>query len=390
MPTRRTIIEAVAGGVTAGTAGCLGTLGGERCPDAELADVSGTWTTRGGTPGHINAIDAGGFANEPETRWCTELEGRLTSLLLADGTLYAFERVGDVGDRTFYLQANDARDGSEQWRRALPEKPIAEAAFTDGGIHLTMDGSDTDLVARYAASDGSEQWTVEFAPSTDSMPAAVNGTVYVVDVAGKVYAYESADGTEQWSRRVSGRINPALRGNVPAVADGTVYVGAAIGKGPAALDAADGRIRWQRDLPDFFHPITDGNTLLGSNDGVLYALDPATGKTRWQLDSVGAAPPALDGDTVYAFGDGGVTAYAAADGSQQWTHSPPDTIGDGSGFVATDGTLLVVGSDGILGLDSASGEERWTIEFEVDRLVVGNDAAFTSDISDRLRGLAFS
>lgn len=390
MPSRRTLLKGLGGMTTIATAGCLGRSGGETCPDGNLADVSGSWTTRGGTPGHSNATDAGGFETMPETRWCTELEGRLTSLVLAEGSLYAFERVGDLGDRTFYLQANNAGDGSERWRRPLPEKPIAEAAVAEGGIYVTMESNDADVVARYAARDGSEDWAIEFPPETDSMPAVSNGNAYVVDVAGEVYAYDAAGGRERWSTKVSQRIDPALNGNVPAIAEGTVYVGTAIGTGPAALDTADGSVRWQRDLPDFFHPIADGNTLLGTDEEVLYALDPATGETRWKLDAVGSRSPALDGDTVYAVSSDGVTAYAAADGSKQWTSTPPDAIGNASGVVATDGTLLVNGSEGIVGIDASSGEKRWIVEMEVDRFIVGDGVAFTSNISDRLRGLAFA
>jgi outer membrane protein assembly factor BamB len=389
MLTRRTFVGSIGGSLAVATTGCLEAFGGDTCPDGDLGTVSGSWTTRGGNAGHINATGAGGFGGEPEIRWCTDIEGRLTSLLLADGRVYAIERVGDVGDRTFYLRANDASDGGEEWRRRLPEEPIAEAAFADGGIHVTMERDDADLVARYAASDGNEEWAVDFTRETDSMPAVADDTVYVVDVAGEVYAYEASSGTEQWSTRVSRRIAPTLLGNVPAVADGTVYVGTAIGKGPAAIDATDGTVRWQRDISDFFHPITDGDTLLGGAEDVLYALDAATGEARWKLTSVGSAPPALNGDTIFAFGTEGPTAYAATDGSRRWAHPRSDDIGDGTGLVATAGTLLVVGREGVLGIDSSSGEERWTLVAEVDRFVTGDGVAFISDVSDGLRGLAF-
>jgi hypothetical protein len=136
MPTRRAVLGSVGAGA-ATLAGCLGTEG-ESCPDGDIGSVEGSWSTRGGGPGHAGATTAGGFDSKPETRWCAGLEGRLTSLALADRTLYAVERVGDLGDRTFHLRSNAAGDGGERWRVNLPDEPIAEAAVADGGVHLAM------------------------------------------------------------------------------------------------------------------------------------------------------------------------------------------------------------------------------------------------------------
>lgn len=398
MPTRRSVL----GGIVAGTgtlAGCVERLAdacpdcveqlGDSCPDGDLGRVAGEWTTRGGGPGHAGATDAGGFASEPEVRWCAELEGRPNSLALSSGSLFAIERTGDLNDRSFFLTAIDAGDGAQRWRRSLPEKPIAELAIGAGGIHLAMETGDGDLVARYGL-DGSEAWTVEFEKSTDSMVAVADGTVYVVDVAGGLHAYDAMSGSREWSRKVSNRVDPSLLGNVPAVADGTVYVGTAIGKGPAAVSAADGSVLWQRDLPDCFHPQTDGDVLVGRDEGVLYALDAASGETRWQLEgSIGKAAATIGHGAVYVFRGGNVVAYDAADGSRRWTFGPPASIGTAHTVVAADGAVLVAGSEGLVNVDPGSGQRRWSAEVGVGWFLVGDGVGFSWSSSDSLQGLAF-
>ena len=387
MPTRRAVLGAVGAG-TAATAGCLGALGGPTCPEGELAAVDGEWPTRGRTAGHVGATDAGGFESALGTRWCVESDGRWTSLVLADGRLFVTERVEDEGTTSHYLHGREAVDGSRAWRVRLPLAPIAAPAVADGGVHLTMQGDDRTLVGRYATGDGSEEWRTRTEWRTDSMPAVADGTVYVTDVAGGLHAREAASGAHRWSTKVSNRVDPTVFGNLPAVVGGTAYVDAASGKGPAAVDTADGTVRWQRDVPGFHDPVTDGDLIVGGDGRAVYAVEAATGETRWTVERARptTVPVVLAGDRVFAQFEGGVEALSASDGSRQWRSTPSDAVGSGTDVLATDGTLLVAGSEGLAGVDAASGEGRWEVDVEVDTVVAGDGVAFAF-YGSRLRGL---
>lgn len=371
-------------------AGCVEEFVGESCPDGDLGPVSGEWVTAGGTAGYASATDAGGFEAAPETRWCLDGEGSVRSLLLAGGRLVALVRTGDIGDRTYRLEGWRATDGATQWRRQLPSDPIRAPVLGAGGVHLTMENEDRDLLARYATGDGSEEWTVELdSRATDSMPAVAAGTVYLVDVSGGVHAFDAERGTERWSTSVAEGFDPAARGNVPSIADGTVYLDAATGKGPAALDAADGAVRWQRDVPGFESPVVDGDVLLGNDDEATYALEPETGETRWRIEE-SLPTRALSGGTFYTARGGEIRAHGTTDGSRRWSRPRPDALEEVTAVVATDATVLVGGRSAIAGLDRASGSERWVVDTEDDvfGLVVAESAVFTFDRGGSVRGWA--
>jgi outer membrane protein assembly factor BamB len=73
-----------------------------------------------------------------------------------------------------------------------------------------------------------------------------------------------------------------------------------------ALEAAQGRLRWQVTLPDttvrFSTPAVDGAlVVVGASDGKLRAFDTATGDLRWTFENDAAltAAPLLTPNTVY-------------------------------------------------------------------------------------------
>ena len=219
------------------------------------------------------------------------------------------------------------------------------------------------------------------------MPAVAAGTVYLVDVSGGVHAFEAERGTERWSTSVAEGFDPAARGNVPSVADGTVYLDAAIGQGPAALDAADGAVRWQRDVPGFESPVVDGDVLLGDDEEATYALEPETGETRWRIEEP-LPTRALSDGTFYTARGEEIRPHETTDGSGRWSRPRPDALEEVTAAVAADATVLVGGRSAVAGLDRASGSERWVVDTEddVSGLAVAENAVFTFDRGGSVRG----
>jgi outer membrane protein assembly factor BamB len=164
--------------------------------------------------------------------------------------------------------------------------------------------------------------------------------VLVAGKDGKAYAYRADDGRHLWTRSVGKHVNdtgplprkpitifPGDFGGVEtpmALADNRLFVpwldfpakasasGLAGGfatnfrsgrGGFTAIDAASGKVLWERKLPapDFGAATVANDVVFTSTyDGVVYAFDTATGKTLWSQKTPAGinAFPAIDGDTV--------------------------------------------------------------------------------------------
>ncbi len=164
-----------------------------------------------------------------------------------------------------------------------------------------------------------------------SGPAVADGRVYLTDfvTAGdrstpssdkrqqlpgkeRVLCFSAADGKPLWKHEydcryhVSYDIGPRC---TPAVAGGKVYTLGALGD-LLCLDAANGRVVWQKDLRKEYgipapqwgfagHPLVDGRKLLvtvGGDGSVLVAFDKDTGKEIWRALSAkepGYCPPSI-------------------------------------------------------------------------------------------------
>ena len=176
--------------------------------------------------------------------------------------------------------------------------------------------------------------------------ATVDGveTVMVAGKMGKVYAYRSDNGRHLWTLSVGRHQNdvgplprklvqvyPGIYGGVEtpmAFAEDRLFVpwldfptglsanglpgglaaAAAVslksGRGGlTAVDAATGKVLWQRKLPQMnFGAATVANDVVFTStyDGTIYALHTETGRTLWRAKARAGinAFPAIDGDTL--------------------------------------------------------------------------------------------
>jgi outer membrane protein assembly factor BamB len=104
---------------------------------------------------------------------------------------------------------------------------------------------------------------------------------------------------------------------------GTLYAASRDGE-VRALDAANGRTRWEANLKV---PLSAGPgagpalVVVGTNQGEVIALESATGKVRWKAKVGGevlAAPLVAEGLVVVRTVDARLRALAASDGKEQW------------------------------------------------------------------------
>lgn len=204
------------------------------------------------------------------------------------------------------------------------EAPTTSWPMTRGGPELQ--GRVDDPVA--TAPD--VLWTFEMEHGGVAEAAVADGTIYVGDLAGYVYAIDIESQEQKWKFEAGGTILAA-----PAVAEGLV--------------------------------------LVASDDEKFYALDAETGEERWHVE--GGDKFAAGGIVVPAVGeegswvlvncyDGTAHCLRVKDGTEVWSHRLDEPLNSASSLV--DGKLVVFGGcDAVIhALDHSDGNKRHSVETE--------------------------
>lgn len=220
------------------------------------------------------------------------------------------------------------------------------------------------------------EWTIPEINTADHTAAKASavglpdGDVVVPGDTGEVRRV-SPDGAVRWIADVT----DAQRGihGTPAVADGTVYIGAYDGV-LYALDLETGERFWRNDLGDAigsspaYH---DGSVYIAVEyydpSGSMFGLDAVTGDVEWEDDRPTSHPHstcAIDpeaGYLVVGANDHNCYAWSYPDLEHQWTFGTgrdikgPIAIADGSAFFGS-------WDDHLYRVDLESGTEEWTFE----------------------------
>src|SRR5579863_7509908 len=183
--------------------------------------------------------------------------------------------------------------------------------------------------ANNAVVDGALEasWRLETGGQISASPTIVDGTLYIGNNNGSLYAIDVSSGQILWKAHVP---NPLM--SAPLVYDDAVIVGEGdptsrtsspsepvmVGQGPSALigfERSNGNVRWQLPLSGSAMPtpaIVDGILVDHDGAGWINGVDPATGTRRYakwigSMASMTAALPIGDGDFITA----GVGANAA-------------------------------------------------------------------------------
>jgi polyvinyl alcohol dehydrogenase (cytochrome) len=168
------------------------------------------------------------------------------------------------------------------------------------------------------------KWTFTTAGDVSATPTVVDGTLYVPDWGGKLWAIDAATGKEIWSKSISdyNGIPGDLSRTSPAYSHGTLYIGTgalttpeAKGAYLIAIDAKTGEKRWMTPVDE--HPaaivtgaptVDNGIAYVGvsSKDsimpppqtfrGSMVAIDTRTGKMLWKTYTV---PEGYTGGAVW-------------------------------------------------------------------------------------------
>lgn len=262
-------------------------------------------------------------------------------------------------------------------------KPYVNAAwsqpggFADNALHhLAASGA---LATLWVADAGTGS-------SSDSRltasPVAANGTIYVLDAAATVAAFDAATGAERFRIDLTpeDEDGEAGFGGGIALEEGRLFVATGFGF-VVALDPGTGAELWRREfgVPFRAAPVVDGGRLFVINqENQLFVLRAADGGTEW--DHRGGAQTAgiLASNSVGVAGDLVVVPYSSGElfglrvqnGRQLWADELTRTgaatalagLTDIAGRPVVDrGIVIAVGHSGrLVGIDTRTGERIWT------------------------------
>lgn len=178
-------------------------------------------------------------------------------------------------------------------------------------------------------------------------PAVSSRFVHVVDVRGRLQAFDRATGKRLWRRETG------LRPGGLTVGYGRVLIGTRDGE-LVSLQAEDGAEQWRVALSGevLSAPALDGERVVVQTiDGRVMALDAATGAPQWMFEEVvpvltlrGTSSPVIVGDQVLAaFASGKVVALDADNGLPLWERriAEPSGRSELERMVDIDGGLVV-------------------------------------------------
>ncbi|MEM9133174.1 MAG: PQQ-binding-like beta-propeller repeat protein [Actinomycetota bacterium] len=170
-------------------------------------------------------------------------------------------------------------------------------------------------------------WEFETESSLASKPAVADGTLVIgAQVTNTVHAIDTETGEERWAFATGDGVEAN-----PVIVDGVVYVGANDGMFHA-IDLTDGTEVWSADLGGAIKGtafVRDDTVYVGTSEPAFQALDLATGQLRWTSPippneaftvEFNSRPVAVtyDGAEVVAAGanDGGLYLYDPATGDE--------------------------------------------------------------------------
>ncbi len=257
-------------------------------------------------------------------------------------------------------------------------------------------------------------WRIETGGQISASPAIMDGTLYVGNNDGSLFAIDVTSGQVLWKAHVPNPLmsDPLVYGNVVIVGEGDPTSRTSspsepvmVGQGASALiafDRSSGEIRWQTPLSGSAMPtpaIIDGILVNHDGAGYINGLDPATGKKRYarwlgSMASMTAVLPVGRGDFVtsgvgsnavwrlHADGGGVVWRSAFSKGASGIGDCPPVSDGDRiyCDYVSPvwPDTSTVIGNltaQRVYALRVDDGAPLWDVALESGSLPIRNEAA---------------
>lgn len=333
---------------------------------------------------------------------------------LSDGKVFVArgEFFDDPVQHASMLYVLDARTGREYWNVPIPYDiqtgPTVAGRFVFFGTEthaVCVDRIRREIrwAREFRDRPNWEDYNSKYATGS---PAVGEGRVFFGVSNGYFYAYEAETGEHSWRYRATElpeNTEPARSPNIPifdgpaAVVDGTVYIGNWNGS-VFAFDAATGEVRWRNESlgrggvqPG---PTVVGDTVYANDHVQLVALNREDGSFRWQFSEdpghTRESPVYADG-TIYvpsgpALESLSTIALDPTDRSIDWRFRGRPQESASAGL-----ELLYVPMVGnLVAIDMGTGEVVW--ELVTDSVIGGppiitDNAVITADEHGRVYGI---
>ncbi len=337
---------------------CAGDVGAlSNWPGLSVDPVGGMAYVSSGS--HVYAIDTSNgvekwrFPSKPDSN----INFFAAATQSADGQLI----VGSYKNQLFSI---DPIGGGQKWIfDQATSHFVASPLITSQGIYAP--NADGVLYALDLA--GNVRWTFKTARPLWGTPASDGDVIYLPAMDHHIYALNAQNGQVIWE---TDNLGGAVVGSPTLGNDGVMYAGT-FGKSLIAVDRQSGKVLWKLPTSGWVWsgPVMDGDNLyFGDVSGTLYAVNAADGSIRWskQLDDSRDRAiidkPLLLGDTLYFCSENGrFYAVDPTSGTPRW--SAPKTLDGklyGSPVVIGEQILVPImqGKSLLVALDE-NGNPRW-------------------------------
>ena len=244
-----------------------------------------------------------------------------------------------IGATTRVLDVEDANA-----RKVVLPEAVRNASWPTPG------GNPAHFVGHLAAADRlSEAWSASIGSGGGyrrkilAQPVIDGGTVFTMDSAAVITAFDAATGARKWRLETRGEDDDSTNiGGGLSVDQGVLYAVNGLAD-VLAIDTGTGSVRWRintgtpaRSAPT----IADGRIFFVTFDDRMFALDTADGRQIWSYHAPSAilsllgqpAPAYADGLVVAGFGSGELATLRADSGNVAWT----DTLASSGNSSITD------------------------------------------------------
>lgn len=235
----------------------------------------------------------------------------------------------------------------------------------DGVVYAATrdeDGAGHATVRAVNFETGETMWEYKTKISVHGSIAVADGVVYAQDLRSNLYALDAANGRLLWQRSPEGSQNPDVNQRTYG------YYG---------VTAAEGKVFW-----------THQDRLGSGSRGSISALDSKTGKTLWESPMTGSTMS--DGTPVVADGRvyvGNQTAdrmlaYDAGTGKQLWQSA--NTLGGWQDGIPTaaDGRVFIGANNALVARDAETGKDLWTYRSRGTSNIPGNATPASAAVVD--------
>ncbi|KAA9398039.1 hypothetical protein Har1130_05780 [Haloarcula sp. CBA1130] len=278
-------------------------------------------TVLAGLTGVIGSLAGCGYRPGPgDKKWETaDIGGRLVTLV--DGTLFevTFETTDLLDDaKTGEVARYSTSDGSRSGRF---EVTGVVSDWASDGTQLYLGTATGRVVA--VAGDG-RSWTTTV-PGPVSSIAAADDRVYVGTERGTLRAFDTADGTERWSKSLAVPVEPS-ESESPTLGAGADGLAVDWGTGDEyrlSVYTPAGASRWSHPLQRSLNgrPHVHGETVYVRSEH-LRAFDRVSGSRRWVNEEISIPDGPLrfsaSGEIIYVPERHALLAVSTADGEEQW------------------------------------------------------------------------